>query len=331
MIPKVSVCIPVYNTELYLAQCLQSVLIQDYDNFEVVIVSDASKGKDKKGRAAKKIIRSIQKECNSKRKERKLSKIEIRFFEHRNNQGLLETRRTLCYEAKGEYIAMVDSDDVMEIDALSSMANAGGYDIIQGRTTSGFFNDDEIFIPSEINLYNNITIGELKGRQIFHEWVSCGNLSGVHWGKLIKRELYLKALENIPYSECNMAEDYLFSFFITQFAKTYLGIESKVYRYRTTTGMSASKKIDDLKQWKMICSTASVFTIISQWIEEHKADSQITDEELNYIKSRTSFYLSNNLMQMKDLVIPELQPAALQMLCDYWGEHFVQTVELQTN
>ena len=45
-VPLISVCIPLFETEMFLAQCLESVLLQDYDDFEVVIVSDASNGKD---------------------------------------------------------------------------------------------------------------------------------------------------------------------------------------------------------------------------------------------------------------------------------------------
>ena len=327
----ISVCIPVYNTEVYLAQCLRSVLLQDYDDFEVIIVSDGSRGKDQKGRAVKKIIQFVQKECNIFRRQNKLSKVKLKFVEHKENRGLLETRRTLCYEATGTYITMVDSDDLLEMGALSAFAQAGEYDIIQGRATSGSFDKDGKFQPTKVNLYDSITIGEVNDHNIFHEWVTAGKINGVHWAKLIKRELYLKALDNIPYSECNMAEDYLFSFFITQFAKTYIGIENKVYLYRVTSGMSSCNTIDTLKKWQMICSTASVFTVISEWLKEHKDNSQITDEELDFIKRKTTFYVTNNLMQMKKFVIPELQPAARQMLCDYWGEHFVQTVELQTN
>ena len=42
--PDISVCIPVYETEEYLEQCLRSVILQDFDSFEIVIVSDASRG-----------------------------------------------------------------------------------------------------------------------------------------------------------------------------------------------------------------------------------------------------------------------------------------------
>ena len=349
----VSLCIPVYNTEPFLLQCLRSVFVQNFDDFEIIVVSDASRGKDEQGRPAKKIIRVAQKECAAYRKQKGLSKIKIRFIENRENHGILEVRRTLCYEALGEYICFVDSDDVLESGALRSLLQIPGssprmtdspvslteapvslsgltrqsYDIIQGKSTSGTFDQNGNFIPSKINRYNSITIGELKGHQIFHEWVINGNITGVLWGKLIRRRLLVNAFENIPYSECNFAEDYLISFFITQTAESYIGIDQNVYRYRMTSGVSSSRKIDTLRKWEMICSTASVFTVISQWINDNQSTSKITPEELLHIKHQTSVYLANNLKQMKATVVSELQEQARRLLCDYWGEHFVGTVE----
>lgn len=333
MLDLISVCIPVYNTEPFLLQCLRSVFVQDFDDFEIVIVSDASRGKDGQGRPAKKIIKLAQKESDAFRKAHGLSKIKIRFIEHRENHGILEVRRTLCYEAHGEYICFVDSDDELEEGALVSLSGLTrqSFDIIQGKSTSGTFDQKGNFIPSKINRFSKITIGQLTEHQIFHEWVTGGNITGVLWGKLIRRRLLVNAFENIPYSECNFAEDYLISFFITQTAKSYVGIDSNVYRYRITSGVSSSRKIDTLRKWEMICSTSSVFAVIAQWIKENESTSKITPEELLYIKRQTSVYLANNLKQMKETVVPELQDQARKMLCDYWGEHFVETVELKTN
>ena len=331
--PLISVCIPVYNTEPFLLQCLSSVITQNFDDFEVIVVSESSRGKDGQGRTAKKIVRAVQKECNAFRKENKLSKLKITFVEHRENRGILEVRRTLCYEAKGEYICFVDSDDVLEEGAIVSFVapfdklRDHGPDIIQGKTTSGTFDDNGNFTPSEQNRFANITVGELTGHQIFHAWVISGNIIGVLWSKLIRRRLLVKAFENIPYSECNFAEDYLISFFITQFAQSYVGIDAFVYRYRVSSGVSSARKIDTLHKWEMVCSTASVFTVISQWLKINQVESKITPEEVNYIRLKTSAYLANNLKQMKETVIPELQDQARKLLCEYWGEHFVQTVE----
>ena len=115
--------------------------MQDFDDFEIVIVSDASRVKDGQGRSAKKIIKLAQKESDAFRKAHGLSKIKIRFIEHRENHGILEVRRTLCYEAQGQYICFVDSDDELEEGALVSLSGLTrqSFDIIQGKSTSGTF------------------------------------------------------------------------------------------------------------------------------------------------------------------------------------------------
>ncbi len=203
------------------------------------------------------------------------------------------------------------------------------YDIIQGKSTSGIFDQDGKFIPSKNNRYNKITIGNLSNHEIFHEWVTNGNISGVLWGKLVKKTLFQAAFDNIPYSECNMAEDYLISFFVTQFARLYTGIDSNVYRYRMTSGVSSTRKIDTLQKWSMICSTANVFTVISEWLKEKAGKSEITPEEILHIRRQTSVYLADNLRQLQYTVIPQLKSQARQLLCDYWGQHFVETIELE--
>ena len=93
--------------------------------------------------------------------------------------------------------------------------------------------------------------------------------------------------------------------------------------------MTSTRKIDTLQKWKMICSTASVFTIISEWIKEN--ENALLPEEIEKVREMTRMYLANNLKQMREVVIPELQPAAREMLCDYWGSDFVDTIEHAMN
>ncbi len=331
-VPLISVCIPVFETEPLLEDCLESVITQDFDSFEVVIVSDASRGKDEKGWTSKKIVRAMQKKCNALRKSAGKPSVELRFIEHSENRGLIEVRRTLCHEARGFYTTQLDSDDIMESGALSALYAAsreGAFDIVHGTSTSGYFDAEGNFVPTAENRYGKIFYGDIKGRDLFHRWLVEGAFTANTWGKLIKRELFIKAYENIPYTQCNMADDTLLFFFLSQYAKSYIGIKTKVYKYRVNTGMSSSRKIDTLQKWKMICSTASVFTIISQWIKEN--ESALLPEEVERIRRMTRYYLENNIKQMRETVIPELQPAARQMLCEYWGESFVETMEKTMN
>ena len=66
--PLVSVCVPVYDTERFLEKCLEAALAQDFDRFEIVVASDASRGKDERGRRAKKIVKAAQRQSDKARK-----------------------------------------------------------------------------------------------------------------------------------------------------------------------------------------------------------------------------------------------------------------------
>lgn len=94
--PKISVCIPVYNVEKYLQQCIDSLMNQTMETgIEYIFVNDASP--DKCG----KILQQNERMYPDK----------IRVIHHSKNQGLGETRNTAIKVARGDYIGFVDSDD----------------------------------------------------------------------------------------------------------------------------------------------------------------------------------------------------------------------------
>ena len=322
MIPEISVCIPVYDTENYLACCLRSVLLQDFDSFEVIIVSDASCGKDSLGRKAGKIIKITQKECQKERKSRGLGKVPITFIENKENRGIFEVRRTLTTQARGKYICFVDSVDALEAGALKTLYNTADgtvFDIIQAASVSGTFDSEGQFTQSKENRYSNIIFGSLQGREIFSRWLH-GDLTGILWAKLFRRELVEKAYSQIPYTECNMADDILLFFYISQMAQNYFGIQTCVYRYRVNSGMSSERKIDTLHKWQLICSSASVFTIFSQ-------AENLSDDDMECLRRHARTYLLTIIQLMERNVIPELREQAYEMLCEWWGKDFVEAIK----
>ena len=325
--PLISVCIPVYETEVYLESCLKSVIIQDFDSFEIVIVSDASSGKDLKGRSCKKIVKAIQKECKKMRQANGLETVPFVFQEHRQNRGLVEARRSLVNAARGNYILMLDSDDELFPGALSVMYAASEgekYDILQAGFSAGVYDDKGVFQVSENRFKGERISGPLYGYDIFHKWLVDLKVSGLIWGKLIRRSVFCRVFENIPYTECTMAEDFLIFFFLSLTAESYFCIEYKAYRYRLLSGITSSKKIDSLKAWEKICSTANVFTIIALWLDQHKKEVPVTAEDMMVLKKRSPVYLLNNIKVLKEIVVPELKEQAEKMLCEYWGEDFVK-------
>lgn len=101
--PKVSIIITIYNQEEYVAKAIHSVLVQTYPNFELIIWDDGSTDKSLE----------IAKSFNDNR---------IRLFA-KDHLGHATALQMANKEAKGEYIGWVDSDDILEPDALSETAS----------------------------------------------------------------------------------------------------------------------------------------------------------------------------------------------------------------
>lgn len=331
--PAISVCIPVFQTERFLERCLTSVAAQreTFSDFEVIIVNDCSDGVDEKGRGTKRVVRRLS---------RKLD-LPVRLVNHHENRGLVEVRRTAVLNARGRYITQVDSDDLMAPGALKALYDVAvetDADLVHGHSTAGGFIDGEWKDASE-NRYGTIHYGTIEGHEVFRSWLLGKAFTANIWGKLVKRDVYAAAFDDIPYTQCNMADDVLIFFFLGQKLKKYVGIEAEVYKYVVNTGMSSHRKIDSLHKFKMVCSAASVFTVISTWLDEHKTADEtgpngeptwrfpLPADEINEVKRMTRYYLYNNIMQMRQTVIPELQEDARALLCEYWGENFVAHVE----
>ncbi|WP_149554909.1 glycosyltransferase family 2 protein [Treponema pectinovorum] len=136
--PLVSVCIPVFNSEKTLPRLLESLVLQSFENFEVVIVDDGSPCKTQKrfGFAqnesfCKKIVKEFSKKAKALNKN-----ISFSLVVHSKNFGLVEARRSCVLNAKAPYIFFADSDDVLPHDALEILYKAAmesGADIVHGR------------------------------------------------------------------------------------------------------------------------------------------------------------------------------------------------------
>lgn len=108
---ELSIVIPVYNVQGYLRQCLESVVSQYLDNYEVVVVNDASTD------GSLRIIEEFEQRYSN-----------IRCINLKENKGLGNARNVGIDAAQGEYIAFVDSDDYLEPGGLSkALSVAGAY------------------------------------------------------------------------------------------------------------------------------------------------------------------------------------------------------------
>ena len=327
---KVSICIPIFYSEPYLEECLRSVALQSFKDFEVIVVNDGSKGIDSNGNSCKKIVKNAMKEY----------KIDITYIEHNENKGLLEARRTAIYEAKGDYILNLDSDDKLYpecLEVLVCKANSENADIVQGKASLFNQNQNERASLPEGKLKNarnkklekitNVYLGNLENQEILDGYLVSNNHSGFLWGKLFKRELYLEAFDKIQPMFCTLAEDVIQYFWLCYFAKKYVGIDKCIYYYCDDTGVTSNKVIDSLNSWEHVCSVASVFSSIYTNLQEGKIN--LSEAQLERLGELCCSYVANNLDQLNGAVVSELKEEAYNMLCDYWGEDFVHTIEKQ--
>ena len=116
MISKVSIIIPVYNTEKYLHKCLTSAIVQTLKEIEIIVINDASTDNSLK------IIKEF---------EKKDSRIQLINFEKNKGNGI--GRNTALKKAKGNYILFLDADDWLEKNAaklLYQKAKENNYKIV---------------------------------------------------------------------------------------------------------------------------------------------------------------------------------------------------------
>jgi glycosyltransferase involved in cell wall biosynthesis len=102
---KITVIIPVYNAEKYLAETLESVISQTYSNLEIVCINDGSKD------GSLDIIKKY------KKKDKRI------FIIDQENSGVIKARNTAILRAKGKYILPLDSDDKISKDCIEKLYN----------------------------------------------------------------------------------------------------------------------------------------------------------------------------------------------------------------
>lgn len=123
---KLSIIVPIYNVAPYLKKCVDSLLQQDFFDYEIVLVDDGST--DDSGAIADKIVReavgdkqwTIGKDTNSQLPIANRPTLRII---HQENAGLSEARNTGTRVAQGEYILYVDSDDYLQPNVLGTLMN----------------------------------------------------------------------------------------------------------------------------------------------------------------------------------------------------------------
>ena len=171
---KVSVIVPVYNSQEYIEKCVCSILNQTYKNIELILINDGSKDNSQK------ILEKLEKQCS------------IIKVINKENQGVAKTRNLGIEKATGEYIMFIDNDDYIEENYIEKYINEiGDNDILLG----GY---------KRINIENKILFKKtLKDT----EWSKF--IIVAPWAKLFKRKFLIS--NKIEFLTTPIGEDVYFS------------------------------------------------------------------------------------------------------------------------
>ena len=201
----ISVIIPVYNVENYLEECLKSVQTQTYTNIEVILVNDGSTDKSK-------LI--CERYCKEDRRFQLLNQ---------ENQGLSAARNNGVASSTGEFIAFVDSDDIILPNYLETLIHymTDEIDIVESQFTLSkkeFL--DERFKELTILFEGNSE----EAVKIFPKHVL--NVNAVT--KLYRRSI----VETIPYIDGVIFEDVYCGIGMLKYIRKIIKIDYKGYYYR---------------------------------------------------------------------------------------------------
>lgn len=217
MKPKVSVVIPVFNSEVYLHNCIDSVLEQELRDFELLLIDDGST--DKSG-----IL------CD----EYAAKDGRIRVI-HKENGGVSSARNKGIEEAKGEWITFVDSDDKLTKDALLYMvSNAEENNADAYLCTNVSANT----VTNSISILSQRQVDELIWACLaFHtaDYVNKGFYVDAPYAKLFRKSIIKK--NNLKYfEELSRSEDAIFDAYFYYYSDIIIMDTHSVYIYNVHTG-----------------------------------------------------------------------------------------------
>jgi len=304
--PFISVCLPVYNMEKYIERALLSIINQSFKNFEIIVVNDFSKDQTIN------IIQRLQYEDNR-----------IKIINHNKNLGVYLSRVEAILYSKGEYILLIDPDDmILNQNLFEELFNYNlnyQFDIIEFSVIQQKETRSKIFFPQE-HEYNHYH--RFKKKIIYQPELSnilffqpnSNNYSMIicrtSWNKLYKKNLLIKTINYLEKEFHNKfliaADDTPINMINFQFANNYSNIFLPGYLYFLRKN-SMSNKIKDNNHLKIVSINYLLyFRLFYRYIKDFNKD-------LNYFYyDFTSF--SPYFLKLKELNVSEYIPKAKEFL-----------------
>ena len=266
--PKISVIIPVYNTEKYIEKCLESLAKQTMQDFEVIIVNDGSTDNSKK------VIKDYMKNSN----------LDIKYLE-KENGGLASARNYGVERALGKYISFLDSDDYLDKNLFSKLEKYMDEDIDLIKFKMKTVDEKENVIEKLDGPVFDVCTGE----EGYKKLCTTDKYMDPACIYLYRREFFLE--NNFKY-KLRYHEDFGLTSLIMIQAKSFVSTEFFGYNYlqteeSLTRGKDYKKDVDRAKD--MLAHYDNMITLIDAYYN-------ISDETKDLVKR----YYTNSVVLKAD-------------------------------
>ena len=293
---KISVIIPVYNCEKTIKAAIRSIQNQNMENIEIILVNDFSKD------SSLAIIKELLKEDPR-----------IKLINNEKNMGALYSRNVGILEAKGEYVMTLDNDDMYMtkdvFDAIYDEAKITNFDIIGFVAVDGP-NYDYIISQVYEDYFHNHKEGLIvKQPELNYFPIVKKNKFAVNdlhvWGRLVKTEIYQKAINNLGLSAIgedrktcflSWAEDSAMSIILFHFANSYKFIKKYgIFHWISRKTASFTRPGDE-------CFFGEIyfFDLMCDFLEKNEFSIKILIDKAKDLK-KDSFYNIKNEKNRKFL------------------------------
>lgn len=231
--PKISVIVPVYNVEKYLNRCVNSILVQTFKDFEIILIDDGSTDRSAE----------ICDEWSYKN-----DKIKVL---HKNNGGQSSARNVGLSVAQGEYISFVDSDDWIEPDMFEYL-----YDLLQkypeAQMAQGEWKFDKVYSLIENNTKENVRVLDRKDMLDYFFRIHGEKSNDAIWNRLYKREM-LKKFSFVDVKHEDILACYEFFTTATQMVVSNKIIYHYFVHHEGVTLTFNKKDFGLIDVWNMVC------------------------------------------------------------------------------
>jgi len=206
----ISVIIPVFNVDMYLRECINSILNQSYTDLEIILVDDGST--DKSGAICE-----------------EYAAMDSRIIVvHIENGGVSRARNTGLGMAKGEYIGFVDSDDLIHPKMYEHLLNAIiDYDADIASCSHSLFLDGDMVVEKG-TAKEAYVLDKVENREQYLNNFLSGSFTHYVWKSLYKRNIF----ESIRFEEGKRMEDVMFCGRLSSIISKRVVIKNRLYYYR---------------------------------------------------------------------------------------------------